>query len=70
VPRPVAPGDAGEEGVAGVAAAHSARVLGAVKRQDVGAEPLAPERLLELLAQPARLLFQRGRAWAARRLAR
>src|SRR5579883_502666 len=45
--------DAGEERVPGAGAGHAARLLGAVEREAVAADLLAPERCLE--AAPQRL---------------
>ncbi len=53
--------DAGEEKLAGIRGSHLARPLGAVERQRVGAELLAPERLLEALGQEQRGGFELGR---------
>src|SRR5262245_45972034 len=47
--RPVGPGDAGEQDLAGIGAAHAARLLAAVERQRIGAELWAPEGGVEPL---------------------
>jgi hypothetical protein len=57
-PRPIGSDDAGEEKLAGIRRSHLARPLGAVERQRVSAELLAPERLLEALGQEQRCGFE------------
>ena len=47
--------DAGEQQLPGIGGAHAARRLVAVERQRIGAELLAPERLLETLGEQLRL---------------
>src|SRR5947208_13821748 len=74
LPRTVGAKDGGEEKLAGIRRSHLARPLGAIERQRVGAEFLAPERLLEALGQEQgcgfelrRLLDQSQAPGAARR---
>src|SRR6478609_845905 len=50
-PRPIGPDDASEEKLTGIRGSHLARPLGAVERERVSAELLAPERFLETLSQ-------------------
>ena len=45
----------------GIRGSHPARLLGAVERQRVGAEFLAPERLLETFGEQPRLGFELAR---------
>ena len=72
--RAVGSNHAGEEKLAGIRRSHLARPLGAVERHSVGAEFLAPERLLEALGKQQgcgfelrRLLDQSQAPGAARR---
>jgi hypothetical protein len=50
--------DAGEQALAGVRAAHATGLLAAVQGQDVAAELVRPESLLESLPQTLRLVAQ------------
>src|SRR5262249_42882268 len=49
--RPIGPGDAGEQDLAGIGAADAAGLLLAVERERVGAKLLAPEACVEALGQ-------------------
>ena len=57
-PGTIGSDDAGEEKLAGIGRSHLARPLGAVERQRVGAEFLAPERRLEALGKLQRRGFE------------
>src|SRR5262249_56900773 len=50
--------DAGEQQLAGVGAAHAARLLHAVERERISADVVTPERGVEALGEPRRLLFE------------
>ncbi len=59
--RPLRRGDAGEQHLAGVGGPHLALPLAAVQRQRIGADLLAPERLLECGLQRIGLQVERRR---------
>src|SRR5262249_33533127 len=60
--RVLAAGDAGEQHLAGVGAAHAAGALGAVERERIGLDLRAPEARLEALGQQRGLRLERARA--------
>src|SRR5262245_8181748 len=60
------PGDAGKEGMPGIAGSHLAGGLGTVESQRVAADLLTPETAIEALAKRLRLPLEVG---GARRLA-
>ena len=59
--RPIRPRNAGEQQLPGIRRSHLARLFGAVERQRVSSEVVAPESLFEALGQPLRIGFQLSR---------